>query len=198
MGRVAGRDRLDEALFVVWTYCDQDFVRDELGKGVTKCEVDVGLPRQSLNCFAWECVSSRLGNTLRVAKGSFVVGKPVEHALTHYRHHDSYLVPASHVRPQLVLRVLDRADNQDAWHNTGPSRPAGDSIPESPRQEAASNAAPSHRAHPREAGRGTPPPHDGHGHGGLVAGAALRTPDSSSSRARAHTREGDDRFEGTP
>jgi hypothetical protein len=68
MGRVAGCDRLDEALFVVWTYCDQDFVRHELGKGVTKREVDVGLPRQSLNCFPRECVSSRLGNARRVAK----------------------------------------------------------------------------------------------------------------------------------
>ena len=49
MGRVVGRDRLDEALFVVWTYCDQDLVRRELGKGVTKRQADVGLSRQSIS-----------------------------------------------------------------------------------------------------------------------------------------------------
>ena len=83
-----GSARLDEPFLFLWTNGNDNFVRRKGRKSVADGEPDVRLPGISFDGLAGKLVGCVLSDPLGMTDRLLVVGEPVEHALSHNRHHD--------------------------------------------------------------------------------------------------------------
>ena len=113
MWRAVGHDRLDEALLFVRTNRNNDLVRRKGRKSVADGETDVRLAGNRIHGFARELLGRVVGDPLRVTERFLVVGKPVEYALPYDWHHDLNCVGLPDMRTQNIVRIFDRADDED-------------------------------------------------------------------------------------
>jgi hypothetical protein len=120
--RGVGRARLDEPFLFLWTNRNDDLVRRKGRKSVADGETDVRLPGTSIDRLAGKLLGRVFSDPLGMTDRCLVVGEPVEHALPYDRHHDLDRLGLPDVRAQHVVRMFDRADDEDVLaHELGAS-----------------------------------------------------------------------------
>jgi hypothetical protein len=82
-------------------------------KSVADGETEVRLPATASTVALESCSAVRSATRLRMRERFLVAGEPVEHALAYDRHHDLDRVGLPDMRAQYVIRMLDRADDED-------------------------------------------------------------------------------------
>jgi hypothetical protein len=111
--------RLDEPFLFLWTNGNDDFVRWKGRKSVADGETDVRLTGTSFDGLAGKLVSRVFSDVLGMTDRLLVVGEPVEHALPYDRHHDLDRLGLPDMRAQHVVRMFDRADDEDVLAHDG-------------------------------------------------------------------------------
>jgi hypothetical protein len=122
-----GRARLDEPFLFLWTNRNDDLVRRKGRKGVADGETNVRRPGASIDRLAGKLVSRAFSDPFRMTDRVLVVGEPVEHALAYDRHHDLARLGLPDMRAQHVVRMFDRADDEDVPAHGGNVPPGPDS-----------------------------------------------------------------------
>ena len=117
--RAVGPDRLDEPFLFVRTNRNDDLVRRKSRKSVADGETDIRFAGNSVNGLARELLGRAFGDSLCMTERFLVVGEPVDCALSYDRHHDLDCVGLPDMRTQNVVRMFDRADDEDVPAHDG-------------------------------------------------------------------------------
>ena len=114
-----GRDRFNEPFLLGWTNRDDDFVGRKGRKSIADGEIDVRLSGTSFGGLPGKLLGRVFGDPLRMTERLLVVGKPIEHALPYDRHHDLDRIGLPDVGAQYLVRMFDRADDEDVPAHNG-------------------------------------------------------------------------------
>src|SRR5215203_2180551 len=106
-------DGFDAPLFLTRANRDDDLVGRERRESIAYRDTDVCLAGDRLDGLPGELLGGLLGDCFGPTERLLVVREPVEDALSHDRHDDLDRVGLADMLAQDVLRMLDRADDED-------------------------------------------------------------------------------------